>query len=105
MLRRALSVNTARTLASRPTISRCYTNYQHIKYPIHWKACAWLIGYFTVLWLGYVRVGSIYTYRSKSYKYDYLNIWERKLGKGYQWADAWGPEMTTIFKNLPVAVE
>lgn len=104
MLRRALGSNTGRQLAGLSKNVRCYTNYEHFKYPAWTNASLCVVGYFLVMWFVFVRIGSKYTTRSE-YKNDYLRVWRRKLGTGYQWADAWGPQMDTVFKNLPDRVE
>lgn len=102
MLRRALGTNLGRQVAA--VSKRAYTDYHHIQYPVWKGAVLSIVGYFAVMWVIFFRMGTAITARSE-YKNDYLRVWRRKLGTGYQWADAWGPEMDTIFKNLPEEVE
>lgn len=103
MFRRSLAANKALT-ASLTKNARCYTNYDHIKYPVHTTAVVSIVGYFITMWFIFVRQGSLFTARSE-YKKDYLRVWRRKLGTGYDWADAWGPQIENMYKDLPEAVE
>jgi hypothetical protein len=96
MLRR--SINSQLTAVTGSV--RRYTDYSHYDYPI-WHGLSWLtFGLWFALYVGFMRTGSVYTKRS-SWKEDNLRIWRRKLGKGYKWAEDWGPEVKTMFKNLP----
>lgn len=104
MFRRAISANVPRALSTLTRSNRAYTNYDHIKYPIYPKAVVSIVAYFVVMWFVLIRQGSLLTSTS-AYKEDYLRVWRRKLGTGYQWADAWGPQIDTVFKNLPDSVE
>lgn len=104
MFRRALGSNACARLSMLAKSSRNYTNYDHHKYPVYNTAVISIVGYFLAVWILFARLGSLLSYRSE-YKKDYLRIWRRKLGTGYEWSDAWGPQMDTVFKNLPEAVE
>lgn len=106
MFRRALGVSAGRRLSSMATTSasRQYTELSHMKYPVHTNAVCMVVGYLLVMWMIFVATGSRMSIRS-AYKDDYLRVWRRKLGTGYQWSDAWGPQKDTIFKNLPEEVE
>jgi hypothetical protein len=100
MLRRALVSKPLAALGS----ARGYTDYTHFNYPV-WTNCSVLLASLWIsLYVGFLRAGTVYANRS-SYKEDNLRIWRRKLGKGYKWAEDWGPEVKTIFKNLPDRVE
>ncbi|KAG5488573.1 hypothetical protein JIQ42_00181 [Leishmania sp. Namibia] len=106
MFRRALGASSGRSLssASAAVSYRRYTELSHMKFPVYYSAVGAVAGYFVVMWIVFLRMGSKSTARSE-FKDDYLRVWRRKLGTGYQWADAWGPQMDTIFKDLPEEVE
>ncbi|EAN97661.1 hypothetical protein C3747_40g893c [Trypanosoma cruzi] len=104
MFRRALGPQASRILARTSSSARCYTNYEHVKYPVDTQALACILGYFFVMWVLMARMGSLFSWRSE-YKRDYLRVWRRKLGKGYKWSDEWGPKMDTVWKNVPDRVE
>ncbi|KEG09195.1 hypothetical protein DQ04_05631000 [Trypanosoma grayi] len=104
MLRRAVGPQASRALAKTSSTARCYTNFDHIKYPYHTQGVCCVLGYFLVMWVIFARMGSLFSMRA-SYKHDYLSVWHRKLGTGYQWADAWGPQMDTMWRNVPDRVE
>jgi hypothetical protein len=95
MFRRALKPCQSVTAAVRK-----YTDFQHFKYPVD---PVWAYGvplyyaFFFVIWF---RMSTVFTKRGE-YKNDYLRVWKRKLGTGYAWSDAWGPEIQTFYKNLP----
>nr|CCC93761.1 conserved hypothetical protein [Trypanosoma congolense IL3000] len=100
MFRRVAGAETSRAVAKLGVSSRRYTNYDHVHYPVDTKAVLCVLGYFCTLWVVFARIGSLFSYRA-NYKEDYLRVWRRKLGTGYQWADAWGPQMDTFFRNVP----
>ncbi|KAH9581964.1 hypothetical protein LSM04_001698 [Trypanosoma melophagium] len=104
MFRRVLGPDVSRVVAKTSVSARRYTNYDHMKYPMDVQAVAAVLGYFLVMWLVFARIGSLYT-RFSEYKTDYLRVWRRKLGTGYQWSDAWGPQMETLYRNVPDRVE
>ncbi|KAG5464000.1 hypothetical protein LSCM1_00179 [Leishmania martiniquensis] len=106
MFRRALGASAGRSLfsTSAAVSRRSYTELTHMKFPVYYGAVGAVVGYFVVMWVVFLRMGSKSTARSE-FKDDYLRVWRRKLGTGYQWADAWGPQMDTIFKELPEEVE
>ncbi|ORC93005.1 uncharacterized protein TM35_000023310 [Trypanosoma theileri] len=104
MFRRVIGPEASRALAKTTSSVRRYTNYDHMKYPMDVQAVACVFGYILVMWFVFARIGSLYTNFS-SYKTDYLRVWRRKLGTGYQWADAWGPQMETLYRNVPDRVE
>lgn len=83
---------------------RAYTNYDHMKYPVYKNAVVAILGYFVVMWFIFNRQGSAAT-KHAEFKQDYLRVWRRKLGTGYEWADAWGPQIDTMYRNLPDEVE
>lgn len=106
MFRRALGATADRSLSSGSAAvsRRSYTELTHMKFPVYYGAVGVVLSYFVVTWLIFIRMGSKQSYRSE-YKNDYLRVWRRKLGTGYQWADAWGPQVDTLFKDLPEEVE
>lgn len=105
MFRRAIGPQTTRALLKfQGGITRCYTNYDHIKYPVDRQAYAAIFLYFIGIWFLFARMGSLFSVRSQ-FKEDYLRVWRRKLGTGYQWADAWGPQIDNFWKNVPDSVE
>ncbi|KAG5490049.1 hypothetical protein JKF63_00168 [Porcisia hertigi] len=106
MFRRALGASSVRGLSSVPAAvsRRSYTELTHMKFPVYSGAVFTVLGYFVVMWVVYLRMGTKYTARSE-FKDDYLRVWRRKLGTGYKWADAWGPQMDTLYKDLPEEVE
>ncbi|RNF26676.1 uncharacterized protein Tco025E_01074 [Trypanosoma conorhini] len=104
MLRRAVGPQASRILARTSSSVRCFTNYDHMKYPVDRQAFFCVLGYFLVMWMIMARTGSLFTKRSE-YKREYFRVWVRKLGTGYQWSDAWGPQMDTVWKNVPDRVE
>lgn len=103
MLRRSLATIGRRATSATQGV-RKYTNYDHIDYPVFNGAVVAVLGYFTVMWFIFASQGSTLWSRAE-YKRDLFAVWRRKLGTGYQWADAWGPEFDTIFKELPEEVE
>lgn len=92
------------TSAAAAVSRRSYTELTHMKYPVYTNAACCVVGYFTVMWFVFCNMGARETSRGQ-YKHDYLRVWRRKLGTGYQWADAWGPQMDTLFKDLPEEVQ
>ncbi|CAD2214304.1 hypothetical protein AGDE_04875 [Angomonas deanei] len=104
MFRRALTPSVARKTGALTQSARSYTDYNHFKFPVYWTGVAMVVGYFVTMWFVFVRQGTTLTARSE-YKNDYLRVWRRKMGTGYQWSDAWGPQITTIFKDLPEVAE
>ncbi|EAN78034.1 uncharacterized protein TEOVI_000878400 [Trypanosoma equiperdum] len=100
MLRRVAGTELSRTVARLSVPSRRYTNYDHLHYATDTKAVLCILGYFVALWFVMLRIGSLFSCRAK-YKDDYLRVWRRKLGTGYQWSDAWGPQIDTFFRNVP----
>ncbi|KAG8347641.1 hypothetical protein TRVL_01533 [Trypanosoma vivax] len=104
MFRRLVGSGASGAVSTLRVTARRYTNYDHFHYPADTKAVACVLGYFLVLWFIFMRVGSLFTMRSE-YKKDLLRVWGRKLGTGYQWSDAWGPQIDTFFRNVPDSVE
>lgn len=106
MFRRALATSATRsaTSAAAAVSRRSYTELSHMKYPVYYNAVGCVVGYFAVMWIVFCRMGTRESARGE-YKHDYLRVWRRKLGTGYQWADAWGPQMDTLFKDLPEEVQ
>ena len=91
------------TKAQLSIAARSYTDYTHMKFPPNTVVVNLTLLYFVGLFCFYMRMGTLYTGREE-YKHDYLRIWRRKLGTGYKWAEDWGPEVKTIFKDLPSSV-
>ncbi|KPA80105.1 putative mitochondrial hypothetical protein [Leptomonas pyrrhocoris] len=106
MFRRALGTTAtcSATSAAASVSRRSYTELSHMKYPVYYNAVGCVAGYFAVMWVVFCHMGAQESSRGQ-YKHDYLRVWRRKLGTGYQWADAWGPQMDTLFKDLPEEVE
>ena len=96
MLRRAFQSAPLKTAGT----VRSYTDYTHFHYPVWYGCTALTASLWFALFIGFMRSGSVYTKRA-SYKEDNLRIWRRKLGKGYKWAEDWGPEVKSLFKNVP----
>lgn len=95
MFRRVLTPSTKLSTAVRK-----YTDYHHFKYPVDPRYAYGVPLYFFFFFVIWFRMGTVFTKRGE-YKNDYLRVWKRKMGTGYQWSDAWGPEIQTFYKNLP----
>ncbi len=100
MLRRVLNTQ---PLMAQGSVRR-FTDYLHMQYPIWYNMSYLTWGLWTILYIGFMRTSSVFTARA-SYKEDNLRIWRRKLGKGYKWAEDWGPEVKTMFRNIPDRAE
>jgi hypothetical protein len=98
MFRRALGI--ARINAP----VRHYTDHHHMQYPIEPLIAYGIPGYFFFFFLIWARMSTVYTKRA-DFKKDYNRRWQRTLGKGYGWAEDFGPKRETIFRNLPTATK
>jgi hypothetical protein len=96
-MRRALTVST-------PQMGqfRRYIDYHHREYPLFKPIAYGAPAFFIAFWIVYLRQGSVWTKRSE-YKKDLLRSWRRRLGTGYKWD--FGPELKTVFTNLPDRAE
>ena len=99
MFRRPMNLVVRNSVATRK-----FTDYVHREYP-HWTLMAYA---FPVVYLGgwvfFLRMGSVWTKRSE-YKKDLLRCWRRRLGTGYRWSDEFGPEIKSVYTNLPSRAE
>lgn len=88
----------------RQALSRAYTDFHHVKYPIMYEYAIGVPLYWIFFYCMLVRAGSMYSGKSE-YKHDTLRGWRRKLGTGYKWSTEWGAPLETFYKDLPSSAE
>ena len=98
MIRRVSGLAPARdaTLVAR----RCYTDYDHHKYPVLYQIVYGLPAMYLVIWFTMFFAGSAMVKRSE-WKKDIMRSWRRRKGTGYKWGNDFGPEIKNAFKNIP----
>ena len=109
MLRRNIAATFAPALAMPSTTlavaRRGYTDYHHHKFPyipqFYWAQLVFICS----TWLLFLSLGSVWWESNRAWKSDTLRSWRRLLGTGYRWSDEWGPQVDTIFTNLPTRAE
>jgi hypothetical protein len=104
MLRRGL-VKAPRVQPAFGTAVRSYTDYHHHQFPklpIFVYGWPFFLGIAYLFWLS---CGSIWWQSNRELKSDLARSWRRTCGTGYRWSTEWGPQINTIYKDLPSSAE
>ena len=85
---------------------RSYVDLTHHKFPYIPEFLFGWVGFLTVGWVFYLSCGTVWWEANRAWKTDiYTRSWKRHLGTGYKWADEWGPQVESIYTNLPSGVK